>query len=363
MTEPFTVVGIGDMSGDVFGNGMLYTPQIKLVCAFDHRHVFIDPDPDPAASFAERQRLFTTPGSTLGRLRPLADLGGRRRDRSRAPRASRCRPRPARRSAIDDDAPAEMTPAEVIHRALQAPGRPAVERRHRHLREGDARGPHRGRRPCQRPAARQRRPGAGPGRGRRRQPRVHPAWPHRVRAHRRAHQHRLHRQLGGRRHVRPRGEHQDPARSRRCSAASSRWRSATSCCRRAPTTSSTHVLYDNYQQAQILSQEMEVARPAHRGLRGPDAAARGRRRRARARGGVPAVVRGDGRAPAGRRGARATRARRAARVREARDLRRAASTRTCPTRPTWPRTFAAYFPPASWSGSGTCSRTIRCAAS
>ena len=43
MTEPFTVVGIGDMSGDVFGNGMLYTPQIKLVCAFDHRHVFIDP--------------------------------------------------------------------------------------------------------------------------------------------------------------------------------------------------------------------------------------------------------------------------------------------------------------------------------
>ena len=64
MTEPFTVVGIGDMSGDVFGNGMLYTPQIKLVCAFDHRHVFVDPDPDPATSFAERRRLFTTPGST-----------------------------------------------------------------------------------------------------------------------------------------------------------------------------------------------------------------------------------------------------------------------------------------------------------
>ncbi len=64
MTEPFTVVGIGDMSGDVFGNGMLFTPQIKLVCAFDHRHVFLDPDPDPVASFAERQRLFATPGST-----------------------------------------------------------------------------------------------------------------------------------------------------------------------------------------------------------------------------------------------------------------------------------------------------------
>ena len=81
MTEPFTVVGIGDMSGDVFGNGMLYTPQIKLVCAFDHRHVFIDPDPDPAASFAERQRLFATAGLDVGRLRPLAAVAGRRRDR------------------------------------------------------------------------------------------------------------------------------------------------------------------------------------------------------------------------------------------------------------------------------------------
>ncbi len=56
--EPFTVVGIGDMSGDVFGNGMLRSGQIKLIAAFDHRHVFIDPDPDPEASFRERQRLF-----------------------------------------------------------------------------------------------------------------------------------------------------------------------------------------------------------------------------------------------------------------------------------------------------------------
>jgi len=57
-TEPFTVVGIGDMSGDVFGNGMLLSTQIRLVAAFDHRHVFIDPHPDPATSFAERKRLF-----------------------------------------------------------------------------------------------------------------------------------------------------------------------------------------------------------------------------------------------------------------------------------------------------------------
>lgn len=57
-SEPFTVVGIGDMSGDVFGNGMLLSEQIRLVAAFDHRHVFIDPDPDPASTFAERSRLF-----------------------------------------------------------------------------------------------------------------------------------------------------------------------------------------------------------------------------------------------------------------------------------------------------------------
>ncbi|MGA9855643.1 MAG: NAD-glutamate dehydrogenase [Gammaproteobacteria bacterium] len=54
----FTVVGIGDMSGDVFGNGMLLSPHIKLLAAFDHRHIFIDPNPDPAVSFKERQRLF-----------------------------------------------------------------------------------------------------------------------------------------------------------------------------------------------------------------------------------------------------------------------------------------------------------------
>jgi glutamate dehydrogenase len=63
-TEDFTVVGIGDMSGDVFGNGMLLSPHIRLIAAFDHRHVFIDPDPDPGASFAERQRLFELPRSS-----------------------------------------------------------------------------------------------------------------------------------------------------------------------------------------------------------------------------------------------------------------------------------------------------------
>jgi glutamate dehydrogenase len=61
---PFAVVGVGDMSGDVFGNGMLREDTTKLVAAFDHRDIFIDPDPDPKAAFAERKRLFALPRSS-----------------------------------------------------------------------------------------------------------------------------------------------------------------------------------------------------------------------------------------------------------------------------------------------------------
>ncbi|MDB5422152.1 MAG: NAD-glutamate dehydrogenase, partial [Brevundimonas sp.] len=63
-TEPFTAVGVGDMSGDVFGNGMLLSKATKLVAAFDHRDIFIDPNPDPATSWAERDRLFQLPRSS-----------------------------------------------------------------------------------------------------------------------------------------------------------------------------------------------------------------------------------------------------------------------------------------------------------
>ncbi|AAK22075.1 NAD-glutamate dehydrogenase [Caulobacter vibrioides] len=63
-TEAFTVVGVGDMSGDVFGNGMLLSKQTKLLAAFDHRHIFLDPNPDPAVSWAERDRMFKLPRSS-----------------------------------------------------------------------------------------------------------------------------------------------------------------------------------------------------------------------------------------------------------------------------------------------------------
>jgi len=77
-SEDFTVVGIGDMSGDVFGNGMLLSRHIKLVAAFDHRHVFLDPNPDPAVSYAERQRLFKLPRSSWAdyRTKKLSPGGG-----------------------------------------------------------------------------------------------------------------------------------------------------------------------------------------------------------------------------------------------------------------------------------------------
>jgi glutamate dehydrogenase len=63
-TQPFTVAGIGDMAGDVFGNGMLLSKQIRLVAAFNHQHIFLDPEPDPQSSFAERARLFALPRSS-----------------------------------------------------------------------------------------------------------------------------------------------------------------------------------------------------------------------------------------------------------------------------------------------------------
>jgi glutamate dehydrogenase len=76
-SDPIRVAGVGDMSGDVFGNGMLQSKAIRLVAAFDHRHIFIDPDPDPAVSWKERKRLFDLPRSSWDDYnRELLSKGG-----------------------------------------------------------------------------------------------------------------------------------------------------------------------------------------------------------------------------------------------------------------------------------------------
>ena len=116
-TQPFTVVGIGDMSGDVFGNGMLLSDQIRLVAAYDHRHVFIDPDPDPAASFAERHRLFDLPGSSWDDYDRGGDLGGRRR-LAAAAKSIALSPQARAALGIEDE---RLTPTDVIRAILRAP--------------------------------------------------------------------------------------------------------------------------------------------------------------------------------------------------------------------------------------------------
>jgi glutamate dehydrogenase len=116
-TEPFTVVGIGDMSGDVFGNGMLLSDRIRLVGAYDHRHVFLDPDPDPDRGFGERKRLFELAGSSWDDYdrEKISDGGGV------WPRTAKSIPlSPQVRAAlgIDDE---RLAPNDLIRALLRAP--------------------------------------------------------------------------------------------------------------------------------------------------------------------------------------------------------------------------------------------------
>ena len=118
--EPFTAAGIGDMSGDVFGNGMLRSRRIRLVAAFSHLHVFIDPDPDPETSFAERERLFRLPRSTWADYRAdLISAGG-----GVWPRTAKSIVLSAEAMAalgVPGEAPAGRTPNDVIRAILRAP--------------------------------------------------------------------------------------------------------------------------------------------------------------------------------------------------------------------------------------------------
>ena len=114
--EPITVVGVGDMSGDVFGNAMLRSRAVELVAAFDHRDVFLDPDPDPEAAFDERQRLYDLPGSSwqdYDRTRISAGGGVWSRTAKRVPLSPQVRAR----LRIDAE---QLSPPELIGALLRA---------------------------------------------------------------------------------------------------------------------------------------------------------------------------------------------------------------------------------------------------
>ena len=115
-TEPFTVIGVGDMSGDVFGNGMLLSKAIRLVAAFDHRHIFIDPSPDPAVGFAERQRLFALPRSSWDDYdKSLISEGG-----GVFPRTLKSVPVSPQMKALLDLKADALTPTELLTAILKA---------------------------------------------------------------------------------------------------------------------------------------------------------------------------------------------------------------------------------------------------
>ncbi|MFJ1745943.1 NAD-glutamate dehydrogenase [Streptomyces sp. NPDC088116] len=118
-TQDFTVVGVGDMSGDVFGNGMLLSEHIRLVAAFDHRHIFLDPHPDSATSYAERRRLFELPRSSWADYdKSLLSQGG-----GIHPRSAKSIPVNTHvREALGIEAGVtKLTPADLMKAILQAP--------------------------------------------------------------------------------------------------------------------------------------------------------------------------------------------------------------------------------------------------
>jgi glutamate dehydrogenase len=118
-TTDFTVAGVGDMSGDVFGNGMLLSKHIRLIAAFDHRHIFLDPNPDTASSFKERERLFALPRSSWDDYnKSLISKGG-----GVFARGAKSIPVTAEVKAVlrIDDAIDALTPIELMRVILKAP--------------------------------------------------------------------------------------------------------------------------------------------------------------------------------------------------------------------------------------------------
>lgn len=116
-TTPFTVIGIGDMAGDVFGNGMLLSKKIKLVAAFNHMHIFVDPNPDPETSYHERKRLFEMPRSTwMDYNQKLLSKGGEIFSRNQKKLTLNSEIRQALKIQKK-----EISPNELIKRILMAP--------------------------------------------------------------------------------------------------------------------------------------------------------------------------------------------------------------------------------------------------
>jgi glutamate dehydrogenase len=159
--DPFTVVGIGDMSGDVFGNGLLYSDKIRLLAAFNHQHVFLDPDPDPglvrgaeAPVRPAAQLLGSTTTAAISAGGGVFERGAKRIPLS-----------PEARALLGVDAEA-LSGQDLVRATLRCRGRPAVERRHRHLRQGEQRAPRRRRRRQQRRRADRRHRAARPDRRR-----------------------------------------------------------------------------------------------------------------------------------------------------------------------------------------------------
>jgi glutamate dehydrogenase len=116
-TQPIRVIGVGDMSGDVFGNGMLLSKTLKLIAAFDHRHIFIDPEPDPARSWEERNRLFALPRSSWDDYdRSLMSAGG-----GIFPRTQKSIPLTPQMQAALGIAAESIGPSELVTAILKAP--------------------------------------------------------------------------------------------------------------------------------------------------------------------------------------------------------------------------------------------------
>ena len=356
--DAFTVVGIGDMSGDVFGNGMLLSDRIRLVAAYDHRHIFIDPDPDPDRGFAERKRLFELAGSSWDDYdRDAISEGG-----GVWPRSAKSIPlSPEIRAAlgVEDEA---LAPTDVIRAILRAPvdvlwngGIGTVVKASfetdadAHDRSSDAIRVDASDLRCRVVAE-------GGNLGFTQRARIEfAAGGGRINADFidnsagvDCSDHEVNLKILLNVAVRPR-------RARRR-------RAATSCCARSPTTSPP--TSSTTRSCRRRSSPRRSAASAGRDvrLRGPDGRAGGRGP-ARPRHRVPAELGGDGRAPPREPRPRAARARGPARLRQARADRRAAALR--PAGGAVPRSArcATTSRRSSSSASGTCSASTRCGAS